>query len=360
MNEQSQETYRKLIEALLKCGSRQEINEILNANQDLIDAGLVQTMTKVAKVLEEDGDKNAADFLINIASQLSEYLGLTSSTLTSSSPQNSESQLTFLKEVLSATFDSNGELQAVYPLMQSNIDKLNDNFATVLQSWAMKVLLEVDPEKAQVIASVIGEFSNLIQQFPLGNIASNLEIAIHGYEIATTVFTYELFPHILAAIQNNIGTAYRSRIRGDKAENLEMAIRYYQAALQVRTRKAFPQDWARTQNNLALAYRDRIRGDKAENLEMAIRYYQASLQVRTREAFPQDWAATQNNLGTAYSHRIRGDKAENLEMAIRYYQASLQVRTREAFPQDWAATQNNLALTYLCRIDLLQKSFVVN
>jgi CHAT domain-containing protein len=112
--------------------------------------------------------------------------------------------------------------------------------------------------------------------------------------------------------------------------------------LKVRTREAFPQDWAMTQNNLGAAYRNRIRGDRAENLEKAIAAYQAALKVYTREAFPQDWAMTQNNLGAAYSDRIRGDRAENLEKAIAAYQEALQVRTPTADPIKCLETGRNL------------------
>jgi hypothetical protein len=64
------------------------------------------------------------------------------------------------------------------------------------------------------------------------------------------------------------------------------------------------------ENNLGNAYKGRIRGESADNLERAIATYEAALTVRTREAFPQDWASTQNNLGNAYSDRIQGERAD--------------------------------------------------
>ena len=142
--------------------------------------------------------------------------------------------------------------------------------------------------------------------------------------------------------QNNLGNAYRGRIRGERADNLESAIQAYLRSLEVRTRDAFPQDWAMTQNNLGTAYSDRIRGERADNLESAIQAYLRSLEVRTRDAFPQDWAMTQNNLGTAYSDRIRGERADNLESAIQAYLRSLEVRTPTAFPIDCLTTGRNL------------------
>ncbi|MEJ6483324.1 CHAT domain-containing tetratricopeptide repeat protein, partial [Nostoc punctiforme UO1] len=194
-------------------------------------------------------------------------------------------------------------------------------------------------------------FSNLIQQFPLGSKANNMEIAITGYEIiALTVYTRNAFPENWATTQNNLGNAYRNRIFGERAENIEEAIAAYSAALEVYTRSAFPVDWATTQNNLGNAYRNRIFGERAENIESAIAAYSAALEVYTRSAFPEQWAMTQNNLGIAYRNRILGERAENIESAIAAYSAALEVYTRSAFPEQWAMTQNNLGNAYGDRI----------
>ncbi|HBE61099.1 MAG TPA: hypothetical protein DDW56_27315, partial [Cyanobacteria bacterium UBA11366] len=83
----------------------------------------------------------------------------------------------------------------------------------------------------------------------------------------------------------------------------------YREALKVYTPEAFPVNWAATQNNLGIAYRGRIKGEKADNIENAIACYGEALKIRTPEAFPVDWAMTQNNLGTAYRDRIKGEKA---------------------------------------------------
>ncbi|MFO5475572.1 MAG: tetratricopeptide repeat protein, partial [Dolichospermum sp.] len=251
-----------------------------------------------------------------------------------------------LLEVLQATAKSEGNPQVVYPLLAANTDKLNLTFVKLLQVWATNTLEEAEPDAKQFFAVVIGNFSNLIQQFPLGNKPDNVEIAITGYEIVSTVFTRDTSPEQWAMTQNNLGNAYRDRIRGDKADNLEIAIAAYQQALEVYTRTNFPEQWAMTQNNLGNAYSNRIRGDKADNLENAIAAYNKALEVRTRTDFPVQWATTQNNLGTAYSDRIRGDKADNLENAIAAYEQALEVRTRTDFPVENAQTLFNLGRLY--------------
>ncbi|WP_424102802.1 CHAT domain-containing protein [Moorena producens] len=349
MDEERLQAYLSLIQELLSCTSGQE-PEVLNSHWDLLDGGLVQVIQQVAELLLEKGNNNAAECLTNVAGLLAQILGLSSTSPTSSQLPTADSQLNFVMEVLQATEESNGNPQVVYPLLQANLDKLDDNLAVLLRYWATVILAEVEPELAESIALDIVNFSNLIQKFPLGSRETNLEIAITGYEVVSTVFAREACPQDWATTQNNLAAAYRNRIRGQKADNLEAAIKAFQRALQVRTREAFPQDWAMTQNNLANAYGERIRGQKADNLEAAITAYQAALQVFTSEAFPQEWAKIQNNLANAYRERIRGEKVDNLEAAIKAFQAALQVRTREAFPQQWAITQNNLGIAYRQRI----------
>ncbi len=261
---------------------------------------------------------------------------------------NQQNYLDFLMETLQK-ISENPNLQVIYPFWAQNLDKLDDNLIYILDSWAKNTLSSVKAEEAEYIGAVISNFSNLIQQFPLGNIAINLEIAITGYEIAMTIVTFDVFPQWVNT-RLNLALAYSDRIRGDKAENLEKAIAICRKLFKVFSFDIFPQEWAATKNRLAIAYCKRIRGDKAENLEKAITYYQEALKVRTFDAFPQDWARTQNNLGNAYSDRIRGERADNLELAIVAYNQSLEVRTRDSFPYEWAMTQNNLGNVYGNRI----------
>ncbi|NEQ16794.1 MAG: tetratricopeptide repeat protein, partial [Moorea sp. SIO3E2] len=339
MNEERLQAYRKLIDQLLAESNDQEVSQILNSYRDLVDGGLQQTMLAVAEDLRIQGDLDKSNFLMNIVGKL---MGLHRNI--------SDAQLNFLLEVLQATGDSRGDAQVVYPLLANNTDKLDARLAEQFRPWATTRIAEAEADEAKSLAAVIFLFSILIAQFPLGDKASNIEIAITGYEVALTVVTRKELPEQWASNQNNLGNAYRDRIKGQKAQNLEDAIACYQLALAVYTREAFPVDWAMTQNNLGLAYLDRITGQKAQNLEDAIACYQLALEVRTRDTFPIDWARTQYNLGNAYLERITGEKAQNLENAIPCYELALSVYTREAFPVHWAGTQYNLGNAYLKRI----------
>ncbi len=344
-NKQRVQAYLSLIQELLTCPSGEE-NDILNQSIELVDEGFILMCRLVAAQLQEEGEGNRAQFLQDVAQQVAAFLGQ-GQTQGNATP---EEYLQFLMEVLQAIFNSKGNPAVVYPLFRQNLDKLDLNLAQILTARAKDAFSKAKVEEAAGIAGVIGNFANLIQQFPLGRRADNLEIAIAAYQLALEVYTREAFPEDWAMAQNNLGSAYSNRIKGERADNLEIAIAAYQLALEVYTREAYPYEWAMTQNNLGAAYSDRIKGERADNLEIAIAAYELALKVYTREAYPYEWARTQNNLGTAYSDRIKGERADNLEIAIAAYELALKVYTREAYPEKWAATQNNLGNAYLYRI----------
>ncbi|MHC0067158.1 CHAT domain-containing protein [Nostoc sp. UIC 10890] len=321
----------------------------MNAHRHLVSAELVLTMTTVAEMFRERGDKNAANSLVHVAHHIATELGLSSASASFQLPTLSE-QLTFFVQVFQATEQRNGSSEAVYSLLQANLNLLGEYFAAMWKTWAITMILDKNLEAAQGIAAVIGNFGVLINNFSLGNRAINLEIAIASYEINSTVFTRDAFPFEWANTQNNLGTVYCERIRGDRADNLQKAIDYLLAALEIRTREAFPEQWAETQNNLGNAYNERLQGERAENVELAIGSLLAALGVRTHQAYPQQWAETNNNLGNAYLDRIRGNRSENLEEAIHCYEAALKVYSCSFFPQQWADTQSNRGNAYLARI----------
>nr|WP_308483179.1 CHAT domain-containing tetratricopeptide repeat protein [Microcystis aeruginosa] len=257
----------------------------------------------------------------------------------------------FLLELLQAErIQSNSDTTVVYPILQRRQHLLDDTFAQQLQQWSRNKFSQGKTEEVADLAEVIQNLCIDIQQFPLGSRANNLEIAITGYHTLLEVYTREAFPKDWARSQNNLGNAYRDRIRGERADNLELAITALNLSLEVYTREGFPYEWAGSQNNLGNACLYRIRGGRADNLDSAITAYNLSLEVYTREDFPYEWARTQNNLGNAYRDRIRGERADNLELAIAAYNLSLEVLTRKAFPYEWARSQNNLGNACLYRI----------
>ena len=342
MDEQRFQAYVELIEQLLACSQGQEA-ELVQANVELVDAGLIEAMEQAATHLERQGGSNAG-WLRGFAAQLAEAMGLKTAL-----PTGAEAASQFLVQTLQSIVDQQGNPQQIYPVWAQQQAQFNPDLLAVLPTVATQLLIG-DAARQRSIAAAFSEFGNLLQQFPLGSRWLNLEIAIAAHQQSLQVRTREAMPVDWAKSMNNLAITYRNRIRGDRADNLEQAIAACQQSLQVMTREDMPVDWAKSMNNLANAYSNRIRGDRADNLEQAIAAYEKSLQVRTREDMPVEWAKLMMNLANAYLTRIRGERANNLEQAIAAYEESLQVRTREDIPVEWAQSMNNLASAYSNRI----------
>ncbi|GAA6617237.1 hypothetical protein NUACC26_030470 [Scytonema sp. NUACC26] len=339
MNKERNQAYLNLIQKLLESSLGEEL-EILNTHKSLVDTGLETTMKQVAATLAEQGDKDNALFLRNVAVTISAAMG---------QPSLAESYDQLMQMLLAAN-SNNTEPQVLHSILEVNLDKLDDKFPQFLKAWATNILAQEELIPKEVLASDIFNISNRMTEFSLGSQAINLEIALAGYGIAQTVFTTDTFPEEWVITQNCIASTYFRRIQGDKAKNFEMAITVLQAALQVSNQQTFPEQWVMTQNNLGSVYLKRINGDRSENLELAVTAFHAALQVCSKEKYSQKWANIQNNLATVYRGRIQGNKAENLELAMVTCQKALQVFTQEVFPQKWAETQNNLGKVYCCRI----------
>ncbi|MBS9388858.1 MAG: CHAT domain-containing protein [Dolichospermum sp. WA123] len=259
MDEQRLQAYQQLIQQLLSCPDGEKA-AILQANRELLDVGFLQMVVEVAGTFTQQGEENTANWLLSLASQLSEQLDIaldpnTPEPETLVNEADIETYRQFLLEVLQATSDSEGNPQVVYPLLAANTDKLNLTFAKLLQAWATRTL-EAEPHTAEDIAIVIGNFSNLIQEFPSNNKTSDIEIAITGYEIALTIFTRADFPQDWASTYNNLGIAYRDRRKGCPSENFKKALDAFSAALQIYTCDHFPENYAEALTNLGILYQN--------------------------------------------------------------------------------------------------------
>lgn len=308
-----------------------------------------------------------------------------------------EELIDFLLQLILKPSQSNGYKKIAYPLMQDNLDKLNLNFAVLLRDWSKNYFAGERSYKAQTVAANIGNFGTLIGQFPHGNIADNLDIAIACYEVIEIIFTREKFPNFWATSKLHLGNAYGQSFYGDPVENLEKALLSYQDALKVYTCEDFPIEWAETQtnwvscyvkkirttknkvdtcenlenlvkicnlasdifkknkliekwtivkNNLASAYCDIPNDNHSEKWELAINIYNEILEVINQNSFSEAWANTQMNLGIAYEKRVQGERPKNLHLAVKACHDSLKFYTRKNYPFIYAILQNNLGNAY--------------
>jgi tetratricopeptide (TPR) repeat protein len=260
-------------------------------------------------------------------------------------------QLEFLLKLLRSINENNRNPDIIYSLLRQNLDLLDFDMIEVMKIWVADKFTEIDQDSQGLIASCVFNFGDLIQQFPLGNKAVNMEFSIECYTAALKVYRKEDFPVYWGATQNSLAIAFLHRIEGDRAENLERAIEGYLSSLEFRTKTNSPASWAMTQNNLAAVYSMRICGDRSENLERAIELNHSALEIYTKEELPIEWAITQNNLAVAYAQRIKGDRAKNLERSIEFCHAALEIRNKAKLSIDWAETQSNMAIAYSERIN---------
>lgn len=100
--------------------------------------------------------------------------------------------------------------QDIYPQLNQNLDKLNNNFTLQLRKFAIEYFTR-QPTQTVGTAKLIVKFSQLIQEFDQGDIVNNLEIAITGYDTSLQILTREAFPEDWGNIQQGLVSAYNKR-----------------------------------------------------------------------------------------------------------------------------------------------------
>ncbi|MEH2330400.1 hypothetical protein [Nostoc sp.] len=202
-----------------------------------------------------------------------------------------EEVIDLLLQILVKTSHSSADKKIVYPLLQDNLDKLDLNFADLLRRWSKNYFAGESPDKAQTVAGIISNFGTLIGQFPQGNLASNLEIAIVCFEVIEIIFNSEEYPIEWAISKLNLGNAYGNRIYGDPIENREKAITAYHDALKIYYCEEYPIEWAETQTNLIPLYSAKIKNTKRDdnyvNLDKLVSICNAVLEIFTQDRFTE-------------------------------------------------------------------------
>ena len=343
-------SYLKLIDVLLNNPREQEIN-ILNANSKLVNQEFISCLMSVGERLRKSGELARAERLINLAQKLLQL------EKTNTSNTQRQEYFEFLMTLLQQ-ISNKVEPGKIYTFLRQNPGKLDRHSTSILKYWANETIVSVNSQQQRAIANDLVNFGNLIVNYPAGDKANNVELAIVAYEAALQAYKPINFPKDWAMIQSNLGNAYRDRVSGSRRENIERAIATYNLALEVITKEKYPYIWGNIQRNLGIAHTYRIEGDKpdemaslrSQNIERAIKCYYRALSVHTLEDYPQDWAANNNNLGDIYPNRLVGDKAENIETAIGYLEKALTIYTLSENPHRWAMLQNNLGNAFQSRV----------
>ncbi|MCY6493888.1 CHAT domain-containing protein [Leptolyngbya sp. GGD] len=197
----------------------------------------------------------------------------------------------------------------------------------------------------------------LIQEFRGDRRSLDLEIAIAGYEIASSILTRSRFPLQWAEVQANMATVYCERTSGDLSENLNTAIELYKVAIEVFKTVSpllsrLPQVSALT--HLGIAYIENPNGNLDDNTTLAIQCYEDALELCDRETEPDEWALLQCALGNAYCVGNRTNSSKSLDRAICYYHSALEIHTRDRYPAEWANIQYNLGNAHCLKIQITE------
>lgn len=277
----------------------------------------------------------------------------------------------FIEQVLQATSESNGDSQAVYQILENNLNHLDEQFIQYLQRLE-DVCKEMTSGQAVQLAATILSFSNLIREFPQGDKGINLRIAATGYELGATVFTKKDFPEQWENIQDAIREIFQLQLFKAVFENLpnpkgavypllevnkDKLDERFATVLRLKTEVMlseasleYAKGIAASLVGLSLLIKEFRQGSEANNLEIAITGYEIASKILTGEALPEAWGMCQFMLGNAYHRRIKGEQAENLEQSLSYLHNALQVCNLEQFPELWAEIYSNLAIVYGYRI----------
>jgi len=339
MNEARIEAYLALIQALFQCENGQE-PALLEANAELVDAGLVAVMKQYADLLEQQGQSNEGRWLLNMAQQLEQILD---------PPRDNQNlYISFLQTLLQTIAESDGNGQAIYPLLDNNLHLLDENLVNLLRAWGNDTKEQASPEETYQIGVLLYRLADAIYEFPKGNPLINLAIAVYGYEFCAATERQPGLERDLAGTLNNLGIAYRTQAELGKepVANLERAIAAYTEATTIRRQPGLERDLARTLTNLGVAYSTQAELGKepVANLERAIAAYTEATTIRRQPGLERDLAQTLTNLGVAYSTQAELGKepVANLERAIANYREALSFLNPALLPADTLITGRNL------------------
>ena len=277
MEKQRIAAYGQLIQLLLECPNGQE-SEILNANSDLLDIGLLQTAIAGVQIFSENGNQTMANSLTNISLQLSLFFG--------SSHQP--------REVRKATADI---------LLHFGSELFYSHFTIALLCWQQCFSIYQAIDDRQQIATTIRKLG--IVSYCLGN----YEQAIACYQKSLAICRE---PEIQdrpeeAALLANLGNAYES------LGEYEQALNCHQQSLTIFQEIKNRRGEAVALGNLGNTYE--FLGD----YKKAIAYHKDSLAICKKIKHRLGEAASLSGLGNAYN--CLGD----YKKAITYHKQSLNI-----------------------------------
>jgi CHAT domain-containing protein/tetratricopeptide (TPR) repeat protein len=362
MEEQRLQAYLELIQSLLACPNGEK-NDVLNAQRDLLDMGLVAVMGEVAEHLLADEYINESSFLQDLAAQLnshsenmeeqrfqlvsklstcsnsdeidailSTHLNIVDNSLValmesfmermlidgdidtvdflrdivtqvtqSSWYQHGRESMQFLVSLVEVVMEKDNATEVIHGLMRNNL-VLVDRFLGAAMKRFVEDQLEGQPHAAESIAAILADVCVCVRQFPYAKLIEVNEIALMGYKIALELLKDNSYKY--TQILNNSGVAHRAlaEMNVEPVENLHKALLIYKQAEQVSRSTDIAENLSISLNNSGNAYATLAKFDKnkANDLYQAISCYKEAEQIRRDEKLVKDLCTTLLNLGGAH------------------------------------------------------------
>ncbi|MDX2212510.1 MAG: tetratricopeptide repeat protein [Oculatellaceae cyanobacterium bins.114] len=410
-DEPRNQAYRSLIEQLMWC-EEGEATAVLQQQAVWVDAGLLEEIALEVERLKCRGKGKAAQRLQQIRGIVADWVaehsdgGVTEPSeaemitnllgegvtqlpqvteIDTATSVGTEAAGRFLLETLQLVAGSKGNPQQVYPVWAQQQAQFNADLLAVLPPVVMQLLGNAPREQQRVIAAILVDFGNLIQQFPLGTRWINMELGIAAYSQALTVRTQTEMPLEWADTMNNLALAYSNRIRKDQAANLKQTVDYQQKPLTDGSQQALEISFTFLGDALKQIGTALSNGDVKQGYSF-LEKHQHQLNATLLQVIPifgstylnrdtsSDLVFALSSFGALGSIIIADDSSLgrrkiSLEIAISVFQSILQAFSQKSLsalwtvsqfcsaynieqliPTIWAATQNDLAGAYTNRI----------
>ncbi len=147
-----------LINELLSCPSGEEL-ALLQANQELVDTDFVLVMQQAATKLAGDGNQESADFLQNLANQVSRML-LQGPEAANFEESRTQSYMNLIDKLIACP---NGQEPDV---LDAHADLLDPSFVQTLVQVATSMAHEGNQDTAKFLIHVARELSKMLGLYP--------------------------------------------------------------------------------------------------------------------------------------------------------------------------------------------------
>ena len=310
MDERRVQAYLDLIQQLLACPSGAEPG-ILQANRELLDQEFVWMVLAVAAQASEAGEAQVAQFLMSLAEQVAQALGLATG---DPHPQplspgargaGVDALVQFWGQLVQAEVESGGEAVAVHGVMRQNLALVTPALGAVIGPWT-QALVAQHPDQAERIVGIVEDTCTSVWQFPHGKYAEVLTIAIQGYDTVLALRADN--PEKRSQTLNNQATARltQAELGIDPAPNLERAIAAYEESAQIMRRLGLDRDLATTLYNWGNAYQTLAnqdglsQSDRQQAQHNAIQCYRQALTYFNPQVLPVETLKAARALGNLH------------------------------------------------------------